>query len=117
MRNVTWKGAVLTQMFDSADFAALREEYLQGVVERSGRLREAVAALRQGSPVDLKQLRQEVHKLRGSGGFYGFKGLSAAAARAEDALLMVIDGEQDRDDAALADLVDQVLEEIDAATR
>jgi len=104
-------------MFDSAEFAALREEYLQGVVERSGRLREAVAALRQGGPVDLRQLRQEVHKLRGSGGFYGFKELSAAAARAEDALLMVLDGEQERDDRVLADLVARVVEEIDAASR
>jgi len=104
-------------MFDSAEFAALREEYLQGVLQRAGHLREAVTALRQGSPVDLRQLRQEVHKLRGSGGFYGFKALSAAAAEAEDALLMVLDGELERDDKALADLVDRVLEEIDAASR
>ncbi|BAD41382.1 conserved hypothetical protein [Symbiobacterium thermophilum IAM 14863] len=110
------KGAVLGYMFDSAEFAALREEYLQGARERAGRLREAVAALREGGPVDLRQLRQEVHKLRGSGGFYGFRALSAAAAAAEDALLMVLDGEQERDDHALADLVARVVAEIEAAT-
>lgn len=102
-------------MFDSAEFAALRAEYLQSARERAGRLREAVAALRRGEPVDLGQLRQEVHKLRGSGGFYGFKALSDAAAAAEDALIQVLGGDRERDDAALADLVARVVEEIDAA--
>ena len=97
------------------EFDELRREYLQGAVDRASHLREQVAQLRQGGPVDLKALRQEVHKLRGSAGFYGFKALSAAAAAAEDTMILVLDGELDRDDRQIADLVDGVIAAIDEA--
>jgi len=104
-------------MADMQEYEALRREYLQGVVERAEQLRAGVQALRQGRPVDLKALRQEVHKLRGSGGFYGYRSLSEAAGRAEDTLNLVLDGEIPRDDSQLADLVAQVVAEIEAAAR
>lgn len=102
-------------MYDTPEFQALRAEYLTGAQERSAHLQEAVTQFRQGADVDLKQVRQEVHKIRGSGGFYGFRALSEAAARAEDTLIMVIDGELDRDDQQIASLVEKVVQEVAAA--
>ncbi|MBP2018294.1 chemotaxis protein histidine kinase CheA [Symbiobacterium terraclitae] len=99
------------------EYEALRREYLQGVVERAGQLRAGAEALRRGEDADLRALRQEVHKLRGSGGFYGYRSLSEAAGRAEDALNLVLDGELPRNDAQLADLLDQVIAEIEAAAK
>lgn len=104
-------------MFNSPEFQALRREYLQSVVERVAFLRSETARLRAGELADLKPLRQEVHKSRGSGGFYGFAQLSKAAAAAEDQLVLTIDGEIDRDDLTLAALVDQVITEAEAAAR
>jgi len=99
------------------EYEALRREYLEGVIARAGVLRAGMEALREGRPVDLRALRQEVHKLRGSGGFYGYRSLSEAAGRAEDALRQVLDGEVPRDDGQLADLLAQVVAEIEAAAR
>ncbi len=104
-------------MFDTPEFQALRREYLQGAMARGQHLKEAVADLRAGREVDLTHLRQEVHKFRGSGGFYGFKDLSAAAAEAEDHLILVLDGDRPRDDQAIADLVEKVTAKLDAAVR
>lgn len=104
-------------MFNSPEFQALRREYLLGVLERNGFLREEAAKLRNGTLGDLKPLRQEIHKSRGSGGFYGFTRLSQAAAAAEDRLVLTIDGEIDRDDAALAALVDNVITATEEAAR
>ncbi|MDF2628961.1 MAG: hypothetical protein K0R39_2792 [Symbiobacteriaceae bacterium] len=104
-------------MFNSPEFQALRREYLLGVVERNAFLRDEVARLRAGQLADLKPLRQEIHKSRGSGGFYGFTHLSQAAAAAEDQLVLTIDGEIDRDDTVLATLVDKVIEASEAAAR
>jgi HPt (histidine-containing phosphotransfer) domain-containing protein len=104
-------------MFNSPEFQALRREYMQGVLERVAYLREQAGLLRSGSGVDLKPIRQEIHKSRGSGGFYGFKELSAAAAKAEDQLVLTMDGEIDRDDQALATLVEQVAEVAEVAAR
>lgn len=104
-------------MFNSPEFQALRREYLQGVVERVAYLREEAAKLRAGQLAELKPLRQEIHKSRGSGGFYGFADLSKAAAAAEDQLVLTIDGEIDRDDQALAALVDKVIAAAEAAAR
>lgn len=102
-------------MYDTPEFQSLRREYLQGAVARIGQLTEAAAALRCGAPVDLKQLRQEIHKLRGSGGFYGFHTLSHAAAEAEEALVLILDGERARDDLQIASLVDRVVQALEAA--
>jgi len=104
-------------MFNSPEFQALRREYLQGVLERIAFLKEETARLRSGGLTDLKPLRQEIHKSRGSGGFYGFTQLSQASAAAEDQLVLTIDGEIDRDDQALAALVDRVVAEAEAAAR
>lgn len=104
-------------MFNTPEFQALRREYLQGVIERAAYLRDEAANLRKGGSVDLKQLRQEIHKFRGSGGFYGFAALSAASGQAEDQLVLTLDGEIERDDETLATLVDRVVEAVEAAAK
>lgn len=104
-------------LYDTAKFDALRREYLQGAAERAALLQRQAEQLRTGAPVDLKAIRQEVHKLRGSGGFYGFKALSEAAARAEDTLILVLDGEMERNDQQLAGLVQQVVDAVAEAAR
>lgn len=102
-------------MYNTPEFQALRREYLQGAAERADHLQEQVTALRQGDEVDLRQLRQEIHKLRGSGGFYGFRALSDAAAKAEDHVILTLDDEIERDDQRIADLVEQLVQEIAGA--
>jgi len=102
-------------MYNTPEFQALRREYLQGAVQRTEHLREQAALLRQGAEVDLKGLRQEIHKLRGSGGFYGFQELSQASGRAEDTLILVLDEEIERDNQQIADLIDRVVDEVQDA--
>jgi len=104
-------------MYDTAEFDALRREYLQGAIERAEHLQQQAEELRVGAQVDLKALRQEIHKLRGSGGFYGYKALSEAAARAEDTLILVLDDELDRNDQQIADLVQQVVDAVSEAAK
>lgn len=104
-------------MFNTPEFQALRKEYMQGVMERCTYLRQEVDKLRTGQEVDLVHLRQEIHKCRGSGGFYGFAQLSAASAKAEDLLVLVLDGEAERNDSQLADLIDQVIVSIEAGAK
>lgn len=99
----------------SEEFEALRREYIQSAREKCRDLEEAAASLRRGEPVDLQALRQLVHKLRGSGGFYGFQALSCAAGTAEDQLILILDGESPRDDQAVAGLVEQVAAELKSA--
>lgn len=96
-------------MFNSPEFQALRREYLSGALERCAHLEAEVSRLRQGQPVDLRTLRQEIHKFRGSGGFYGFTDLSATSGTAEDQLILILDGEAERHDPTLADLIDRVI--------
>lgn len=96
-------------MLNNPEFQALRREYLESAAERCAHLMHEVERLRAGQPVDLAKLRQEVHKFRGSGGFYGFQELSAASGRAEDHMIMVIDGKQERDGPAIAALVKAVV--------
>ena len=104
-------------MINNPEFQALRREYMQGVLERCAYLEGEAERLRTGQPVDLRQLRQEIHKCRGSGGFYGFSKLSSTSAVAEDQLVLVLDGEADRDDAQLAQLVAGVVEAARAGAR
>lgn len=97
-------------MFNTPEFQALRREYIQGALERCDYLREQARQIRQDDPrVDLQRLRQEIHKFRGSGGFYGFAGLSQASAVAEDQLIQVLEGEAPRENEALAQLVEAVV--------
>ncbi len=90
---------------DSPEFQALRVEYMQSVLERCGYLTDAVQALQTDPDLDLMPLRQEAHKIRGSGGFYGFSPLSERAAAIEDLILQIRDGEATRDHVVLASLV------------
>lgn len=96
-------------MYNTPEFQALRREYLQGALERCDHLCGEIARLRAGEPVDLQTLRQEVHKFRGSGGFYGFQRLSTTSGAAEDQLILVLDGDAPRDDQALAALVERIV--------
>lgn len=102
-------------MNGSEEFEALRREYIQSAQQRSEVLEKAAASLRKGETVDLKELRQGVHKLRGSGGFYGFAQLSAAAGEAEDQLILVLEGEAEQNNEALAGLMDKVAAELKKA--
>jgi chemotaxis protein histidine kinase CheA len=102
-------------VFNTPEFQALRREYLEGVLERCAHMRDEAEKLGRGDEVDLKALRQEIHKCRGSGGFYGFASLSQAAALAEDQLVLVIDGEAERDNTQLATLVIKVADAAQAA--
>lgn len=102
-------------MYNTPEFQALRREYLQGAVDRVAPLRAEAALLRQGALVDLRPLRQEIHKLRGSGGFYGFQELSDAAAKAEDTIILVVDEELERDDQQIAALVERLVQTVEEA--
>lgn len=104
-------------MFNTPEFQALRREYMQGVLERCAHLRAEADKLAGGDEVDLRQLRQEIHKCRGSGGFYGFAELSKTSAVAEDQLVLTIDGEIDRDNAHLAQLVHRVVDAAEGAAK
>lgn len=96
-------------MYDTQEFQNLRREYLTNALERCDYLESESARLRSGEAVDLKALRQEVHKFRGSGGFYGFAALSAAAGQAEDTLILTLDDEIPRNDSQIASLVAAVV--------
>jgi len=104
-------------MFNSPEFQALRREYVESVLERCAHLLTEATRLRSGDEVDLTKLRQEIHKFRGSGGFYGFAGLSQNSGTAEDHLLLVMDGEIPRDNRAIAALVEKVVEAAGAAAK
>jgi chemotaxis protein histidine kinase CheA len=79
-------------MFNAPEFQALRREYVEGALGRCHYLAGEAERLLVGDPVDIVLLRHEVHRLRGSGGFYGFAAISEAAAATEDYLLAVIAG-------------------------
>lgn len=102
-------------MYNTPEFQALRREYLESCQERCNFLRGEAELLRSGAEVDLKRLRQEIHKFRGSGGFYGFKDLSAASGDAEDYLVQVFDGETDLHLPRLMALVERVVVTCEAA--
>lgn len=104
-------------MYQTPEYLALRREYLRNAAVHAEHLRKRIQEMRAGAATDLPQLRQEVHKLRGSGGFFGFRELSEAAARAEDTILLMLDGELERDDQQVADLVEKLLEAIADAVR
>jgi len=105
------------RMYNTEEFQALRREYIQGALERCSHLRAEAVRLRAGEDVDLKPLRQEIHKFRGSGGFYGFGALSTASGTAEDQLILTMDDEIERDDARLAVLVTLVVDAAEAAAK
>lgn len=104
-------------MINNPDFLALRREYIEGAWERARVLRETMARAAAGEAIDLRQLRQEVHKLRGSGGFYGFKTITIAAGEAEDYLLGVLDDDQPLEQARLAQLIGEVATACEEAAR
>lgn len=92
-------------------FAPLRREYLAGARERVAELQRWVVALQPaGAPPDpgvLGAIRQAAHQIRGSGGFYGFGAISAAAAVVEELALAALAGDgaaAGRLPAAVADL-------------
>lgn len=74
-------------------FAALRLEYLEGARSRLAALRNLSAAAA-GDGAALAELRKLAHNLRGSGGFYGFADITAAAAQLEDLTLTALAGER-----------------------
>jgi chemotaxis protein histidine kinase CheA len=67
-------------------FAALRQEYLANAEQRLADL-ERLGTLAATDADARVQLRRLAHNLRGSGGFYGFHQISAAATSLEELLL------------------------------
>lgn len=104
-------------MYNTEEFQALRREYIQGALERCSQLQSEADRLRAGAVVDLKQLRQEIHKFRGSGGFYGFTLLSTTSGTAEDQLILTMNNEIAHDGVRLADLVSTVVAAAHAAAK
>jgi chemotaxis protein histidine kinase CheA len=102
-------------VYETPEFRALRREYVASALQRVGYLRSEAGSL--GRAIDLVRLRQEVHKLRGSGGFYGFHELSAVAAAAEAYLVQICDGEATLEKERLGALIDAVAEAAQAASR
>lgn len=86
--------------------AALRAEYLQSARAQVAYLEDVAGRLTAGrlSDAEVAALRQQVHRLRGSGGFYGFAAISAAAAALEDNLLLFLQAEQPYDGPRLGAL-------------
>jgi diguanylate cyclase (GGDEF)-like protein len=68
-------------------FADLQRDYLRDAPERLAELRKDLAALRSGEPDALASLRQRFHRLAGSGGSYGFPGVTDVARRMEQRIL------------------------------
>ena len=68
-------------------FSDLRRDYLRDAPERLAELRKDVAAFRTGEPDALASLRQRFHRLAGSGGSYGFPGVTDVARRMEQRIL------------------------------
>ncbi|HEU5170914.1 MAG TPA: Hpt domain-containing protein [Gemmatimonadales bacterium] len=61
----------------------LRHEYLIEAAERMAELRAGLADLRSGAPDMRARFKTLFHRLAGSGGSYGFPGISAIAKEAE----------------------------------
>jgi HPt (histidine-containing phosphotransfer) domain-containing protein len=64
-------------------FQQLREEYLAESAERLVALQADIAGLRHGRADAVHGLRSRLHQLAGSGGSYGFPGVSTIAREAE----------------------------------
>ena len=109
------EGRFRERMFNTPQFQALRREYVENTLARCLHLEQEAASLRSGGQADLQAIRLEIHKFRGSGGFYGFKEISVASAIAEDQLILVLEGTIERNDALLADQVDLVVASVRAA--
>ncbi len=72
---------------DDEAFAALRRDYLRDAPERLAELRKDLAAFRAGEQDALESLRQRFHRLAGSGGSYGFPGVTDIAREMEHWIL------------------------------
>lgn len=70
---------VRSAMAEDEDFKELLEMFVEGLNEKRGTM---TAAFQQG---DFESLRKLSHQLKGSGGGYGFPGVSERAAHLEEA--------------------------------
>lgn len=72
-------------------FRALKLEYLEGARAKAEELLALVTTLPQNADT-IVALRKVAHNLRGSGGFYGFHQITAAAAMLEELALSAMEG-------------------------
>ncbi len=97
---------------DDPEFLELRREYLASLVADLAFLRES---LRGGAPgrdtPQGREFRRKAHNLRGTGGAYGFPGITEAAGAVEDLHL------GGRGVAALRRAVEALAGQVDAAAR
>lgn len=68
---------VRSEMADDPDFAELLEMFVEGIVEKKENL---LSASRAG---DFETIRKTAHQLKGSGGGYGFPGITEHALALE----------------------------------
>jgi diguanylate cyclase (GGDEF)-like protein len=88
----------------------LRRNYLRDAPERLTELRKDLAAFRAGESDALASLRQRFHRLAGSGGSYGFPGVTEVARRMEQRILATPPPTLDD-----ADLFDQAIRDLHIA--
>jgi chemotaxis protein histidine kinase CheA len=72
-------------------FAPLRQEYRESAEQRRADV-ERLAPMAVSNAEARRELRKIAHNLRGSGGFYGFHAISAAAAALEELLMALEQG-------------------------
>ena len=70
---------VYSDFANDPDFAEILQMFMETIPERQQSLEEAHRA------GEIEQVQSYAHQLKGAGGGYGFKGLTAAAAGLEDA--------------------------------
>lgn len=74
------------------EFLELRRQYLVEAQVRGAEVERTAARLGGGDEAAVRdQLREAAHRLRGSGGLYGFEAISQAAAALEEALKAAAD--------------------------
>jgi diguanylate cyclase (GGDEF)-like protein len=95
----------------------LRREYLFEAPGRLAELRKDVAAYRAGEADAVTSLLRRLHRLAGSGGSYGFPGISALAREGEQLLSPTVPAPAGHHAARLEALVDRLAGAFDAAAR
>ena len=91
-------------------FLELQRDYLRDAPERLAELRKDLAAFRTGESDALASLRARFHRLAGSGGSYGFPGVTEVARQMEQRILTAPEPT-----VADADVFDQAIRDLRAA--
>lgn len=107
------KGAAGLDEEVSRRYQEMRVAYLQQVRELVPALTDA--GEQAGDRAGLVELRRQVHRLRGSAGFYGYPEIGTSAASLEDWVVAVLDGDTHLTPERLQQLLGSLLATIAAA--